>query len=85
MRKARRLLGKSGMTLDELGVKMGYETGTARRAVWQLLNKKLIRTFNFGNRVFLDNVIFLLGQSRIALVKVRDIKKIRYKGRWETK
>ena len=58
--------------------------GTQKLYVWQLLNKKLIRTFNFGNRVFLDNVIFLPGQSRIALVKVRDIKKIRYKGRWET-
>ena len=39
MKKAQKLLEKSGMTLDELGVKMGYETGTARRAVWQLFNK----------------------------------------------
>lgn len=37
--KARKLLEKSEMTLDELGQKMGYESGTARRAVWQLLNK----------------------------------------------
>ena len=27
------------MTLEELGLKMGYEAGTARRAVWQLFNK----------------------------------------------
>jgi transcriptional regulator with XRE-family HTH domain len=39
LKKARKLLEKSGMTLDELGVKMGYESGTARRAVWQLFNK----------------------------------------------
>ena len=39
LKRAKKLLDKSGMTLDELGVKMGYETGTARRAVWQLFNK----------------------------------------------
>jgi hypothetical protein len=27
------------MTLEELGLKMGYEPGTARRAAWQLFNK----------------------------------------------
>jgi len=37
--RAQKLLEKSGMTFDELGVKMGYESGTARRAVWQLFNK----------------------------------------------
>ena len=39
LKRAKKLLEKSGMTQDELGVKMGYETGTARRAVWQLFNK----------------------------------------------
>ena len=39
LKRAKKLLDKSGMTLDDLGVKMGYETGTARRAVWQLFNK----------------------------------------------
>ena len=39
LRKARKLLDKSGMTMDELGVKMGFAPGTARRAVWQLFNK----------------------------------------------
>ena len=38
-RKAIKLFEKSGMTLEELGLKMGYTTGTARRAAWQLLNK----------------------------------------------
>jgi transcriptional regulator with XRE-family HTH domain len=39
MKKAQKLLERSGMTLDELGQRMGYEKGTARRAVWQLFNK----------------------------------------------
>jgi len=38
-RNALKLFEKSGMTLEELGLKMGYEAGTARRAVWQLFNK----------------------------------------------
>ena len=37
--KAKRLFEKSGMTLDDLGQKMGHDAGTARRAVWQLFNK----------------------------------------------
>ena len=37
--KARALFKESGKTLDELGVLMGAETGTARRAAWQFLNK----------------------------------------------
>ena len=36
---ALRLFEKSGMTLEELGLKMGYPAGTARRAAWQLFNK----------------------------------------------
>jgi len=38
-RKALKLFQQSGMTQEELGLKMGYEAGTARRAVWQLFNK----------------------------------------------
>ncbi len=38
-RKALKLFGRSGMTMEELGTRMGYEAGTARRAVWQLFNK----------------------------------------------
>ena len=37
--KALKLFERSGMTLEELGLKMGYEPGTARRAAWQLFNK----------------------------------------------
>jgi transcriptional regulator with XRE-family HTH domain len=37
--KAKRLFEKSGMTLDELGQKMGNDSATARQAAWQLFNK----------------------------------------------
>lgn len=37
--KARKLFEESGMTLEELGLKMGCSPGTARRSVWQLFNK----------------------------------------------
>lgn len=37
--KARKLFEESEMTWDELGQKMGYESGIARRAAWQLFNK----------------------------------------------
>ena len=29
----------AAMTLEELGVKMGYDAGVARRAAWQLFNR----------------------------------------------
>lgn len=40
IKKARLLFEESGMTLDELGQKMGHLPGTARRAAWQLFNKE---------------------------------------------
>ena len=39
MLRARELFKKSGMTLDELGQKMGCESGIARTNAWQFLNK----------------------------------------------
>ncbi len=39
MKKANQLFEKSGKTLEELGLAMGYVEGTARRAAWQFLNK----------------------------------------------
>jgi transcriptional regulator with XRE-family HTH domain len=30
---------KSGMTLDELGTKMGYPAATARKSAWQFVQK----------------------------------------------
>jgi transcriptional regulator with XRE-family HTH domain len=35
----RDLFEKSGLTLDELGQKMGYEGDVARKSAWQFLNK----------------------------------------------
>ena len=37
--RARAVFKASGKTLDELGVLMGAESGTARRSAWQFLNK----------------------------------------------
>jgi transcriptional regulator with XRE-family HTH domain len=37
MPRLREWLEKSGLTLHELGVKMGYPETVARKAVWQLL------------------------------------------------
>jgi transcriptional regulator with XRE-family HTH domain len=39
IRKARLLFEKSGKTLEELGVAMGYGTDMARKSAWQFLNK----------------------------------------------
>jgi transcriptional regulator with XRE-family HTH domain len=58
MAKARKLFEKSGKTLEELGVAMGYETGTARRAAWQFLNKtsdpRLSMLIRFAEAVGVD-------------------------------
>jgi transcriptional regulator with XRE-family HTH domain len=39
MERARDLFGKSRLSLDELGQRMGYSGDTARKAAWQFLNK----------------------------------------------
>jgi transcriptional regulator with XRE-family HTH domain len=39
MLRIRALFEKSGMTLDELGNKMGYRGDVARKSAWQFLNK----------------------------------------------
>jgi hypothetical protein len=39
MRKVLKLVEKSGKTLDEIGVAMGYPAETARQSVWQWLRK----------------------------------------------
>lgn len=36
--RARELHKQSGMTFDQLGRRMGYGEGVARRAAWQFLN-----------------------------------------------
>ena len=37
--KARELFTASGKTMEEIGVAMGFPAPTARKSVWQLLNK----------------------------------------------
>jgi transcriptional regulator with XRE-family HTH domain len=37
MNKVKALFEKSGMTMNELGIKMGYEPETARQSVFQFL------------------------------------------------
>lgn len=38
MLRAKELFEKSGLTLDELGQKMGYEGEVARKGAWRFLN-----------------------------------------------
>jgi len=39
MDRARFLFAKSGLSLDELGQRMGYSGEPARKSAWQFLNK----------------------------------------------
>jgi len=39
MERARLLFQKSGLSLDELGQRMGYEGDAARKSAWQFLTK----------------------------------------------
>lgn len=39
MKRARAIFEKSGKTLDELGVAMGYQGDVARKSAWQFLNR----------------------------------------------
>jgi len=39
MERVRVLFEKSGLSLEELGKRMGYSGDTARKSAWQFLNK----------------------------------------------
>ena len=39
MDRARVIFANSGVSLNELGQRMGYEGDTARKSAWQFLNK----------------------------------------------
>ncbi len=41
MDRARALFEKSGLSLEELGKRMGYANGAARKSAWQFLNKTM--------------------------------------------
>jgi len=39
MERIRQIAGESSLSLDELGLKMGYPKASARKSAWQFLNK----------------------------------------------
>lgn len=41
MKKVQQLFTKSGKTLEEVGLAMGYQEGIARRAAWQFIKKSV--------------------------------------------
>ena len=53
----------SGLTLDQLGVKMGYEGDVARKSAWQFLNKttdprlSMLRRFADARGIPLEELI----------------------------
>jgi transcriptional regulator with XRE-family HTH domain len=53
MENARKSFDSSGLSLEELGRRMGYEEGTARRAAWQVLKRttdpRLSMLYRFAN------------------------------------
>jgi len=58
MKKALKLFGDSGKSLDQLGQEMGYEGETARKAAWQFLHKvndpRLSSLRRFANAMDVD-------------------------------
>ena len=58
MHKAQKLFDQSGKTLEQVGLAMGYEEGTARRAAWQFLNKtadpRLSMLFRFAEALGIE-------------------------------
>jgi transcriptional regulator with XRE-family HTH domain len=67
MTRARALFQQSGLTLDELGQRMGYAGDTARKSAWQFLNKtadprlSMLRKFAEAIGVSLDGLTGAFG------------------------
>lgn len=63
MIRARILFEKSGISLDELGQRMGYSGDVARKSAWQFLNKttdprlSMLRRFAEAMNVSLVNLV----------------------------
>lgn len=63
MERIRLLFEKSGLSLDELGKRMGYSGKTARKSAWQFLNKtsdprlSMIEKFSKALSISLRDVI----------------------------
>ena len=50
MARAQSLFERSGLSLDELGQRMGYSGDSARKAAWQFLNKTTDPRFSMLQR-----------------------------------
>jgi transcriptional regulator with XRE-family HTH domain len=50
MRAVRQAFEESKMSLDQLGIKMGYKGDMARKAAWQFLNKTADPRFSMVRR-----------------------------------
>ena len=63
MERAKLLFEKSGLSLDELGQRMGYSGDVARKAAWQFLNKtsdprlSMLRRFSEALNVSLADLV----------------------------
>ena len=61
MKKAQLLFDKSGLSLDELGRKMGADEKTARQTAWQFLKKttdpRLSMLFRFAEALGVDRLL----------------------------
>lgn len=57
------IFGDSGMTLEEIGTKMGYSEKVARRAAWQFLRKtsdphiSMLRRFADAMKIDLESLV----------------------------
>jgi transcriptional regulator with XRE-family HTH domain len=70
MQRVREAFEASGMSLDELGQKMGIEGETARKAAWQFLNKvddpRVSTLRKFANAVDVPLAEFFPGKKKKA-------------------
>jgi len=70
--RARVLFTESGLTLDELGQRMGYPSATARKSAWQFLNKtadprlSMLRKFASAIQVPVEHVIMEQKKKRTS-------------------
>lgn len=66
--KARELFEASGKTLEEIGIAMGFPAPTARKSVWQLLNKiddpRLSTLRNFAAAIGVPVVEFFSSEKK---------------------
>ena len=64
MERARRIFERSGLSLEELGVRMGYTGDAARKSAWQFLKKT-----NNPRLLMLEKFAEAMNVSLVDLVK----------------